>query len=111
MIETLLYNFINQRASVNWHMLRPETEPTRYGLFEKTGATKSEHITTSTFAFQSYAPTLLEAAQISEELRGIVESSVSEDEICKVTLTGEYNFTNPQTKQPRYQAVFSIVHY
>ena len=111
MIEEILYDYINANASVDWYVLRPEVEPSKYGLFEKTGSVKTDHITTSTFAFQSYAPTLLEAAEISEELRGIVEAAVSEDAIAAVRLTGEYNYTTPQTKQPRYQAVFSITHY
>ena len=32
-------------------------------------------------------------------------------EITRVDLNSDYNFTDETTKQPRYQAVFDLVHY
>ena len=111
MIEAELLEYLNERASVPWYAMRPKTPPTRYGLLEKIGARGSRKLTTSTIAFQSYAPTLLEAAEISEELRGLVESSVELSAITRAELSNEYNFTSTVDKQPRYQAVYEIVHY
>lgn len=116
MIEETLYKYLKQ-ASVPWSAMRtPTTESnkeiskTKYGLFEKTSSRKSEHVVYSTFAFQSYAPTLAEAAQVSAELRELMEQlPFHSDEVTKTQLNNEYNFT--ADKQPRYQAVFSIVHY
>ena len=119
MIEELIFSYLSDYASVPWVAMRPptdgdhmETATAKYGLFEKTNSTKTDHVVTSTFAFQSYAPTLLEAAQISAELRELIEALPGETtEVSKAQLQGEYNFTNTATKQPRYQAVFSLVHY
>lgn len=119
MIEETLFEYLNDNASVPWYAMRPpttgdhmETATAKYGLFEKTNSTKTDHVATSTFAFQSYAPTLLEAAQISAELRELVEALPGiTTEVSKAQLSGEYNFTNTATKQPRYQAVFSLVHF
>lgn len=119
MIEELIFSYLNNHASVPWFSMRPpsegdhmETATAKYGLFEKTNSTKTDHVATSTFAFQSYAPTLLEAAQISAELRELMEALPEvTTEVSKAQLTGEYNFTNTATKQPRYQAVFSLVHF
>ena len=119
MIEELIFSYLSDYASVPWFSMRPpaegdhtETATAKYGLFEKTNSTKTDHVVTSTFAFQSYAPTLLEAAQISAELRELIEALPGETtEVSKAQLQGEYNFTNTATKQPRYQAVFSLVHF
>ena len=119
MIEETIYEYLNDSASVPWFSMRPpstsdhmDTANAKYGLFEKTNSTKADHVVTSTFAFQSYAPTLLEAAQISAELRELMEALPEvTTEVSKAQLSGEYNFTNTATKQPRYQAVFSLVHY
>lgn len=111
MIEALLLDYLNERASVRWYGMRPKNEPERYGLIDKTGMTGDSKLSTSTFACQSYAPTLLEAAEISAELRGLLEGAVELAEITRVELTTEYNFTNTETRQPRYQAVFEVTHY
>ena len=117
MIEETIYAYLDDAASVPWRMMRSPTfsdheKHEYYGLFEKTNNTESNHINTATFAFQSYAPTLLEAAEISKELRELMKQLPSQTtEVSKVQLQGEYNFTNTQDKQPRYQAVFSIVYF
>ena len=119
MIEETLFEYLNDNASVPWYAMRPpttgdhtDTANASYGLFEKTNSSKTNHVATSTFAFQSYAPPLLEAAQISAELRELIEAlPKTTTEVSKAQLSGEYNFTNTATKQPRYQAVFSLLHY
>ena len=113
MIEELLYEYLDENASCNWYTMRPAEETaTPYGLFEKTNSTKTDHVTTSTFAFQSYGSTLLEAAQTSAELRSLIEDLPNiTTEVSKAQLTGEYNFTNTANKQPRYQAVYQLVHF
>ena len=119
MIEETIYAYLAENASVPWLAMRPaatvdheDVGKASYGLFEKTASRKEDHVTYSTFAFQSYAPTLLEAAQISAELRQLMEDLPNHTtEVSKAQLTGEYNFTNTATKQPRYQAVFSLVHF
>lgn len=119
MIEETIYKYLNDNASVPWDAMRSPTigdhmdmATASYGLFEKTASSKTDHVTTSTFAFQSYAPTLLEAAQISAELRELIEALPGvTTEVSRAQLNSEYNFTNTADKQPRYQAVFSLVHF
>lgn len=119
MIEETIYNYLKDNASVTWQTMRDPTTgankdiaETKYGLFEKTSSRESDHVLYSTFAFQSYAPTLLEAAQISAELRRLMKDLPKHtSEVSKAQLNSEYNFTNTADKQPRYQAVFSLVHF
>lgn len=92
-------------------MMRPENPPGKYVLLEKTGGSKSNQLCKATFAFQSYASTLYEAASLNEEVKEAVESLINLDAIASVHYQTDYNFTNAATKQPRYQAVFEITHY
>lgn len=111
MIEQIIYDYLNANASVPWYMMRPKQADKAYGLFEKTGSSITDHIYTSTFAFQSYGNSLYEAAQISAELVNIMNDIIILPEVSKSKLTAEYNFTNTADKQHRYQAVFELVHY
>ncbi len=113
MIEKMVLDHMSSELEVPCYMERPETEelPDRYLLVEKTGGTVEDHIYTSTFAFQSYAPTLLEAAELNEEVKAAADSLIALSGITKSKYQTDYNFTNPAAKQPRYQAVFDITHY
>jgi predicted choloylglycine hydrolase len=119
MIEETIAAYLKDNASVPWFAMRPPAYEDnanigqrKYGLFEKTSSRKADHVVYSTIAFQSYAPTLLEAAQISAELRELMEQLPNTTaEVSKAQLNSEYNFTNTADKQPRYQAVFSLVHF
>ena len=115
MIEKTIISYFNQKnregVIPKAYMMRQEEAPKQYILIEKTGSQKRNHITTSTLAFQSYAPTLLEAAQLNEQVKETVESMIELDDIVSVNLNSDYNFTNTADKQPRYQAVFNVTHY
>ena len=114
MIEETIINWFNQAHGAGLpkaYMMRPEEEPRKYILIEKTGSSKQNHIKASTFAFQSYAPTLLEAAELNEQVKETVEGMIELDEITAIGLNSDYNFTNTANKRPRYQAVYNITHY
>ena len=82
--------------------------PESYVIFEKTSSGKRDYANSATFAFQSYAPTLHSAAVLNEEVKAAVESMVELNEISGIHLNSDYNFTDTETKEYRYQAVFDI---
>lgn len=65
----------------------------------------------TTYAFQSYAPTLYEAALLNAELKEVLKDLIKLDEISRIKLNSDYNYTDTTTKEYRYQAVFDITHY
>ena len=90
----------------------PGTMPAKFYLIEKTGGGLDEHIKRSTLVIQSYAPSMYEAASMSEEVVALMlYGLVEQDEIVSVSLNSEYNFTDTSQKKYRYQAVFDIIHY
>jgi len=112
MIEITILNFLNSKMTVPAYMEKPaDNTPTRYVLMEKIGGSKENCLPSSTFAFQSYAESLYQAAALNESLKSAVESLVELNEIGKVKLNSDYNFTDTVTKQYRYQAVYDISHY
>lgn len=111
MIEIIIKKYLDEHLTVSSFLEKVEDMPDSYVLFEKTGSSKFNYLSSSTFDFQSYAPSMYEAAKLNEELKEIVEQLVILDEISGVSLNSDYNFTDTETKEYRYQAVFDINHY
>jgi hypothetical protein len=112
MIEVTILNYLNENLeNITAYMERPANPPKSYVLIEKTGGGEENHIRHSTIAVKSIADSLYKAALLNEEVKDLMSSAISLDDIAKVELNSDYNFTDTSTKQYRYQAVFDITHY
>lgn len=118
MIEKTLISFLTNQTSAldNVFAERPETIPAKYIMFEKTGSSTTNMITTSTVAIQSCCDSLqgmslLDAAELNEEVKGVMSELITLDDIVMVDLNSDYNYTDDTTKEYRYQAVYQITHY
>lgn len=114
MIETTILDYLNsvQDLDVPVYMEVPKNPPANFYLLDKTGSTLTNHIYRSTFAIQSYAPSLYEAAEANEVIKDLMlDGLLEEPEIASVTLNSDYDYSDTQSKRYRYQAVFDIVHY
>ena len=123
-IEELLITYLINRTSAgtNVYCERPENPPYEYIVLEKTGSDTENRITTSTIAIQSISNSLeggsmLQAITLNDEVKdallGVDEDYglIELDEIVRVELNSDYNFTDTETKEYRYQAIFNITHY
>lgn len=106
MIEKILLDYLTEKLNVKVAMEVPETQHERYVVIEKTGSGCEDFINRATFAIQSYAPTLYEAAQLNEEVKEVLNAAVYELDISKAELDSDYNFTDTVNKRYRYQAVY-----
>lgn len=113
MIEVVILNHLKNKLSVPVRLQKPEPLPAdgKYVLFEKTGSNSLNKLGGSTFAFQSYAKSMYDAAALNEETKIAIDSLIGLDEITSVKLNTDYNFTDTTTKQYRYQAIYDIKHY
>lgn len=118
MIELTVYTYLATDGvlphPIFMEMPADEEKPKngKYYLLEKTGSGQSETaLFNSTFALQSYAPTMYEAADMNEEGKKAMLNAVILDEITRVRVNSDYNYTDTQAKEYRYQAVFDLVHY
>lgn len=117
MIETVLLQYIKSKfdtpelLDVPVLMEVPEAPPPAFVVLERTSGYQSNRLNYSTFAIQSYAPSLYMAAALDEIVCNIVLNAVECDEITASRLNSHYNYTDTSTKRYRYQAVFDISHY
>lgn len=119
MIEQTIYEYLKSEfegSGVDVFMQVPDQNPAPdyrapFIVIEKTGTSVENWIAESTFAIQSYAATLFEAASLSEQVVKTMFGAIAMDDITRVELNSEYNFTDTETRRPRYQAVFDITHY
>jgi len=49
--------------------------------------------------------------KLNEEVKKALNNMINLDEIASVRLTNDYNFTDTETKQYRYQCIYDIVNY
>ena len=111
MIEKIILDYLTDKLTEPVYMEEPEAKPATFVLIEKTGGGKTNHISSATIAVQSYAPSMYEAAALNERVKAAMENAITLDEIVKVTLNSDYNYTNTASKRYRYQAVFDVIFY
>ena len=110
MIAKTLLDYLGQSLDVPVVMEAPE-QTTGYVLIDQTASSRTNHIVTTTFAIQSYGASLYEAMLLNEEVKEAMVGFAELDNVTRVELQTDYNFTNTATKQYRWQAVYLITHY
>lgn len=116
MIETVILNYLAERLpNVPVLMELPEVPSDDYPEFpfpliviQKVGHTRSNHVNHASIAFQSYADTLYNAAQLDETVRGLIDQIVELPEVGGVYLASDYEFTDTRTKRYRYQCIYEF---
>lgn len=110
MIEQKVLQYLTSVLPHPIYMEEPRKPESRYYLMEKTGAGQNDRLFTATLAIQSYADSMIKAAELNDIVIGkMLEMNIPE--VTRVRLNSDYNFTDEQTKRYRYQAVFSLVFY
>ena len=108
MIETTILNYLSETVEVPVYMEEPEDPPESYLVLEKTGSGQENRVQSATFAIQSYGASLYDAAVLNENVKEAMEHIATLDAIGSAKLNGDYNFTDPETRRYRYQAVYNI---
>ena len=113
MIETIILSHLKTALdTTNVYMEVPRDNlPSSFVVVERTGGERANHIDTTTFAVQSYADSLYNAAVLNESVKAAMDSLIEEDEVSKSAYQTDYNFTDTTTKRYRYQVVYDITHY
>lgn len=112
MIEVYLYEYLTKNLSVPAYLQIPEDQAQKYVVIDKIGGSEIQRtLQESRFAFQSYADSMYESAELNEELKACVKSMLKDNKIAGIDLVSDYNWTDVSTRKYRYQAVFDIYHY
>lgn len=111
MIEVVIRNYLMNTVTEPVYAVIPEkiTAP-RYYVIEKTSGGMENRIKSSTIVVQSYAESMAAAMAMND---AVIDALIDcdADEVASVRLNADYNFTDPNMQQFRYQAVFDITHY
>lgn len=108
MIEKTVLDYLDTRLDVPVWMEVPTPWPSSYVLIQKTGSSGSNRLRRATFAVQSIAPSLYEAALLNERVQSVMRGLTELVNIFRCDCESDYEFSNPQTKERRYQAVYNI---
>lgn len=111
MIEITILEYLKNKTSVGGEVYAevPVNPPDEYIVIERTGGNRVDCIEHATVAIQSISKiSLLRAMTINEEVKDAMEDLY--DGIFGCDLNSNYNYTNTETKEYRYQAVFNL-HY
>ena len=112
MIEITVYEYLKRKMSPTTVVTEiRQGMPSSFIFVEKTGSSMRDRLKVARFAVQSYGPTLLDAATLNENVIAAMLDMVEEAVVTAVELNSDYNYTDTQTKMPRYQAVFEITYY
>lgn len=114
-IEELICDYLENELEIPAYMERPEKPDTEYILVEKTGSSRSNYLNQAMIVVQSIVSSrdssMVRAAEINEAVKEVMYDLTTLDEVSACRLNSDYNFTNPDTKEYRYQAVFDVTHY
>jgi hypothetical protein len=84
--------------------------PSSLVLIQRISGRKTDKVSRASFAIQSYGASLLDAAELDEDVREAMEDFVWEENIGAVSLASCYNHTDPRDGKYRYQSTFDITH-
>ena len=110
MIEEIVIGYLTQAGSLPAYAEVPVNPDDEYIVIERTGGIETNMIREATIAVQVVTNvSLYRAAQLAEEVRALMLDIVSLNSIfhCSIN-SGPYNFTDTETKNYRYQTVFTI---
>lgn len=110
MIEKIILDYLLETLNVDVYLEKPDNPPERYVLIEKTSGFKENHISTATFAVQSYAESLFFAAELNVEVINAMDNLVNLKEIGSSKYNTDYNYTDTSKKIYRYQAIYDVTY-
>lgn len=88
---------------------RPINLPDEYYVIERTSSGEINHIQMATIVIQSISGiSMLRAAEMNQAVLKVMPSIVQETDVSCSRLNSAYNYTDTQSKQYRYQAVFDL---
>lgn len=110
MIELTIYNYLKSALGTPVYFEIPEDAPEQFVLLEKTGSSRNNRIDSATFAIQSYAETMYKAAQLNDRVKAAMDAMPYTENVGRVALNSDYNYTDTTSKRYRYQAVYDLTY-
>lgn len=110
MIEFVLLDYLETALNIPAYMEKPADMSGYFLVLEKLGSYEDNFIPHANIAVQAYAPTLAEAAKLNSRVKSAMSDAITIPAVSSVKLNSDYNFTDTETKQYRYQSVYVITY-
>lgn len=109
MIEKIVLDYLAAAQQLPVYAEKPVNQDGEYILIEHIGGSEVNRIREATVVVQTIAGTLYRAAELAEEIRALMLGIVSLNSVfhCSVN-AGPYNYTDTDTKEYRYQTVYTL---
>jgi hypothetical protein len=108
MIELILKRYLDNALDVPVLFEHKTGTDVPFVIVEKTGGSSDNHLQKATIAIQSYAASLYNAALLNDKVTQAMDKFDEIENVAGVHLNSSYNYTDTETKNYRYQAVFDI---
>lgn len=110
-IEEIVCSYLTEKLDDVVALPEKPSRPFHNKVFvERTGG-NGRFIKETTIAVQSYGDSEYEAATLNDDVIDTMHEITELDSITGISLNSNYNYTDTETKEYRYQAVFDIKHY
>lgn len=110
-IEEVVRDYLDDNLSVPVYLQRQDGISGSYVMVEKTGGSKINQINSAIIALQSYGASIHTASDLNEQVKAVMDGIVQLSGISGCRLDTDYNFTDEERGEYRYQAVFALTHY
>lgn len=110
-IEEVVRDYLDEQLTVPVLLQRTQKMTVPYVMIEKTGGGQTNRINSATIAVQSIGASIHVASDLNEQVKAAMGDIVTLSEVSNVSLNSDYNFTDEERDEFRYQAVFELTHY
>lgn len=109
-IEKIIYDYLRKEFD-NVYLFIPAERPKRFITIERAGGSQYNQVQDQALvAIQCWAETRYKASELAYQVDEALRNSVvSVREICKAERTGFTNLPDPESKQARYQILFTFL--
>lgn len=111
MIEKIVLDYLSTHLDVPVFMEIPEEIPKKFVVISKLGSSQDNCLKFASFAVQSYADSLYDAAALNDKVKTEMDNMTALDVITSSKLDSDYVYDDTSMKLHRYQAVYDIYHY
>ena len=109
-IEEIICGYLHNKLDV---VALPEKPNRPYDgkVFVQRTSGSGQHIRETTVAIQSYGESMYKAATLNDQVIATMYGIIELDSIIEISLNSNYEYSDTDSKEYRYQAVFDITHY
>ena len=111
MIELIVKKYIENNLDIKVFFEFPKEKIKEFVLIDYIGSSSSNQLNSTRLAIQSYSDSLFKAASLNNRIKKILNNIIELNEISKIELDTDYNYSDKELKKYRYQAIFDIFHY